>query len=98
VTIPSCCGSCNRKTAINLQDYVSKLSEIMGFPYAKNSEKVVQYLSRHGKVEVAIKWAKELELSHAGNTPSQSYPFTRVYLLVERLLIYVKQEEQKQLL
>ena len=41
-----------------------------------------------GSVRQAIKWARELEKMHAGKTPSEAFPCTHVYELVEQLLQY----------
>jgi hypothetical protein len=79
--------------ALKRQQYIGILSKILGFKYEKNkqnSEKVVELLFEKGNVRNAIQWAEMLEQMHVGNTPSKSCPYTRVYILVKRLLKYTK--------
>lgn len=76
------------QTAINRGDYFSILSKRLGFKYGKNDLRVAEILFEKGNVHQAIKWAQELEKMHEGKTPSQSFPSTNVYKLVDRLLIY----------
>jgi hypothetical protein len=78
------------ETALKRQQYFDILSDILGFKYAKNSQDVVQLLFEKGNIKRAIGWARHLEDMHAGLTPSESCPYTRVYLLVENLLTYSK--------
>jgi tetratricopeptide (TPR) repeat protein len=60
--------------------------------YEKNDLNVVKFLFQHGKVRQAIEWARELEENSSGATPANACPTTRVYVLVERLLDYVKHD------
>lgn len=76
------------ESALNRKDYISRLSNYLGFKYRKNDERVVKSLFEHGNVKRAIGWAKRLEKLHEGKTPSDSCPYTRVHILVERLLTY----------
>jgi hypothetical protein len=76
------------QTAINREDYFSILSKKLGFKYGKNNMRVVEALFGKGNVRKAIKWAKELEKMHTGKTPSEAFPSTHVYELVEQLLQY----------
>lgn len=79
--------------ALKRHQYIEILTKILGFRYEKNkqnSEKVVELLFKKGDVRKAIQWAEQLEQMHAGLTPSRSCPYTRVYILVDRLLKYTK--------
>ncbi len=75
--------------AIRREQYFDRLSAILGFPYQKNTSAVVTHLFEHGNFRQAIQWEKMLEQLHAGNTPADSCPSTRVYVLVERLAEYL---------
>lgn len=77
------------QTAINRGDYFSILSKKLGFKYGKNDIRVVEALFEKGNVHQAMKWAQALEKMHEGKTPSESFPSTNVYKLVERLSIYL---------
>lgn len=77
-------------TALHREDYFKRLTGILGFKYAKNTDDVVQFLFDKGNVRQAIKWAKDLSNMHVGKTPSNCLPYTRVYQLVENLLEYSK--------
>jgi hypothetical protein len=78
------------EAALHRKDYISRLSQYLGFKYNKNDRNVVKFLFSNGNVKQAISWAKRLEKIHDGKTPSESCPYTRVYVLVERLLEYSK--------
>lgn len=82
-------------TAIKRQQYFDILSEELNFKYGKdekNGKKAVEYLFEKGKIRRAIKWAEKLEKLHAGKTPSDSCPYTRVHILVEKLLDYANHD------
>ena len=76
------------QTAIDRKAYFSILTQKLGFKYGKNNIKVVEALFGKGSVRQAVKWARELEKMHAGKTPSEAFPSTHVYELVEQLLQY----------
>lgn len=78
------------QSALHRNDYITTLTDQLGFKYTKNTSKVVDELFRIGNVKQAIKWARELESIHIDKTPSDSCPYTRVYVLVERLLQYIE--------
>jgi len=80
------------QNALHRSDYVTILSRILKFKYEKNDLNVVKFLFQHGKVRQAIEWARELEENSSGATPANACPTTRVYVLVERLLDYVKHD------
>jgi len=77
------------QTAINRKAYFSILTQRLGFKYGKNDIKVVEALFEKGRVRQAVKWARELGKRHTGKTPSEAFPSTHVYELVERLLQYL---------
>lgn len=81
------------QNALHRNDYIGILSKILGFKYEKNDLKVISMLFSKGNVRQAIQWAKILEQNCRGLTPTNSCPFTRVYVLVERLLEYTKQRK-----
>ena len=76
------------QNALHRSDYITKLSKILKFKYEKNDMNAVKALFEKGNVKQAINWAKALEAKHVGSTPANSCPYTRVYVLVERLLKY----------
>lgn len=81
------------ENALKRHQYINILTKILGFKYEKNkqnSEKVVELLFKKGDVRKAIQWAEMLEQNHAELPPSKKCPYTRVYILVERLLKYTK--------
>jgi hypothetical protein len=80
------------QNALHRGDYITTLSRILNFKYEKNDLNVIKFLFQNGNVRQAIEWAKELEANNLGVTPANSCPYTRVYLLVERLLEYVKHD------
>lgn len=80
------------QNSLHRSDYIRTLSNILGFKYEKNDLNVIKVLFDKGNVRQAIEWAKELEKNCTGATPANSCPTTRVYLLVKRLLDYVKHD------
>lgn len=79
------------QTALNRADYTKILSKILKRKYRKNDVTVIKALFEKGDVRQAIAWAKQLEENSFGKTPSDACPTTRVYVLVERLLAYTRQ-------
>lgn len=76
------------QTALHRQDYFKRLTEILGEKYLKNSANIVERVFKEGNVQRAITWARTLDEMHDGKTPSNSCPLTKIYLLVENLLLY----------
>lgn len=74
---------------LNRTDYIKKLTEYLGYKYAKNSLKVVKDIFEKGDIDQAISRARQLEKLHEGKTSSDSCPYTRLYILVERLRDYL---------
>ena len=70
-----------------------ELSIKLGRPYTyqKNSPEMFALLRRHGNIEQAIKWAKQLETEFTGRTDYANHnPCTKVYELIEKLLLLKK--------
>ena len=66
-----------------------ELSQKSGQPYTyrKNSPDMFLLLKKHGNIEQAIAWAKQLEAEFIGRTDYANHnPCTRVYALLEKLL------------
>lgn len=80
------------QTALHRRDYITTLSRILQFKYEKNDLNAVKALFEKGNVKRAITWAKALEAMHVGTTPASSCPYTRIHVLVERLLKYTKHD------
>lgn len=80
------------QTAVHQRDCLAILSKLLRFTYRKSDLKVVASVFEKGNVKQAIVWAKSLEAKHEDSAPANSCPFTRVYVLVERLLKYTKQD------
>jgi RloB-like protein len=78
------------QNALHRSDYIKTLSKKLNFKYEKNDMKAVHALFEKGNVKRAIKWAKDLEAMHVHSTPAKACPYTRVHVLVERLLKYTK--------
>lgn len=81
------------ETALHRNDYISILSDTLGFKYQKNNKEIVELLFSKGDVNQAIKWAKKLEKKHASLTPSESCPCTTIYKLVDSLLNYINNKK-----
>ena len=74
-------------------NYFEKLNEIFKekklVKYEKNNKDIFGVLLEHGNPKDAINFAKKLEVVNNGKTPADSVPETKVYKLVESLLIYL---------
>lgn len=78
------------ESALHRDRYIEILSDILGVKYEKNILDLAKRIHAEGNVKQAIAWANFLEAMHLGNVPAQSCPYTRVYVLVERLLAYIE--------
>lgn len=78
------------QSASHRDKYIKTLSGILGAKYKKNSLALAERIHTEGDVTQAIAWANALDAMHAGSTPANSCPFTRVYVLVERLMAYIE--------
>ena len=81
------------QTALKRDQYIEILSSILGFKYEKNkqvSERVIKFLFERGDIRNAFNWAERLEELHRGKKYSQYCPYTRVHVLVKRILDYAK--------
>jgi RloB-like protein len=79
------------QSALHRDIYIEKLTRILKSKYKKNDLEVVKSIFEKGKVNLAIARAKKLESMHLGVTPAKATPYTRIYLLVERLLQFKNQ-------
>ncbi|KAA2238831.1 RloB domain-containing protein [Chitinophaga agrisoli] len=80
------------QSALHRSDYIAKLSDYLGVEYQKNSVALIKRIHTEGNVDRALSWAYELEQLHKGRLPSRSCPYTRVYILVDRLIAYIRNE------
>ena len=78
------------QSALHRTSYITALSKILSIRYKKNSLDIAKQIHNKGDVNQAIAWAYNLEAMHADNNPSVSCPYTRVYVLVERLMAYIE--------
>jgi len=79
---------------IRREEYIRKLDEHFrkkGFDgYRKNRSDIFDILSKYGDLDSAIRWAQKIMNEHAGKTPSQSVPATRVHELIIELQRHLK--------
>lgn len=80
------------QSALHRNDYIKKLSKVLGYKYEKNNSDIVDFINSKGNVRQAIKWARKLDELHQDKTESNSCPSTKVYELVESLLDYFDEE------
>jgi hypothetical protein len=70
-------------TGISRQDYMKKLDQHLGNPYAKNNKTLYDYLLRHQ--QQGIRNAEKLLQSYSPPRPEHDNPSTTVHLLVGQL-------------
>jgi hypothetical protein len=75
-------------TAISRHDYITKLSKLLGRPYAKNSE--MMYAELEGRQADAIRNAHRLLAQRDPPNPAFDNPSTTVHLLVEQLNRFIR--------
>jgi hypothetical protein len=75
-------------TAISRSDYITKLSELLGCRYEKNSETIYEAIERHQND--AIRNAQKLLEQYSPPDPARDNPSTTVHLLVEQLNRFVR--------
>lgn len=78
------------QSALHRDDYIKKLSSKLGVKYKKNNKAITKRIHTEGNVDKAIAWASQLEILHKGNAAPDSCPYTRLYVLVDRLMAYIK--------
>jgi len=83
----------NYKSNTHRDCYIETLDKefmrIVGTTYKKNNECLFDHLTTYGNPKLAIKWAKDQILECKDLTDAKSAPATKVYLLVEKLAIYL---------
>lgn len=75
-------------TGIPRNDYIKKLTSLLGKKYQKNSTTI--YNDLLDKQDIAIKNAKKLLEQYEPSQPEQNNPSTTVHLLVERLTEFAR--------
>jgi hypothetical protein len=75
-------------TAVPRSDYYKKLTKLLGYDYAKNSDDM--YVKLEDKQNQAIKRAQKLLASYEPHYPESDNPVTTVHLLVEELNKYIR--------
>jgi len=83
------------QSALHRNDYISILTKILRRRYQKNNAKITEQICTQGNVEQAILWAKKLEELHPDPDDATACPYTRIYILVERLLAYIQDREPR---
>ncbi|SFW78450.1 RloB family protein [Chitinophaga sancti] len=73
-----------------LEDSIKALPGYGGFQYEHGNASVLTPINERGDQAAAIRRAKLLEVAHNGKTFLESNPCTRVYLLVEDLLAWIR--------
>lgn len=88
----------NLQSNIEREDYIRKLDEYFkkfGLGrYRKNRSDLFNILMKEGNFELAVRWAKQRMEDHAGKTPTQSVPATRVHELVLELMRYIDDDNE----
>jgi hypothetical protein len=72
-----------------------KFKELGIGKYQKNMTDIFNILMKKGSPKLAIRYAKRIIKDGQGRTPSEIAPGTKVYELVEELVKYLPEEEQK---
>lgn len=83
-------------------EYISFLNEkfsALGLgKYQKNMKNIYDILLNKGNPKLAIRYAKRIIKAGQGRTPTEIAPGTKVYELVEELVKYLPEEEQREYL
>lgn len=86
----------NLQADIDREQYRHKLNQYFQQKglgrYQKNRKNMFSTLREYGNLPLAMRYAEQRIKEHAGNTPSQSVPATRVHELVLELLRYLPVE------
>lgn len=77
-------------TAVNRNEYKSRLSKRLGFEYQKNNPKMYQILKN--RQQIALQNAKKLYQSYSPSIPSKDNPSTTMFEIVEYLNQFGKNE------
>lgn len=75
--------------------YFERLSDVLNTNYVKNDPEICKKIHNALSVKKAIGNAFKLEKLHAGKSPAQWRPYTRVYRLVDRLMGHIENRQAK---
>ncbi|GAA3928903.1 hypothetical protein GO495_06420 [Chitinophaga oryziterrae] len=78
------------ESAIGRKVYFERLSKLLNTNYSKSEPTVCERIHKEGDVKRAIVRGKRLEALHNGKNAAAASPYTRIYILVERLLKYLE--------
>lgn len=73
------------QSRLTREQYFNKMRLILGRYEKREKDIYTRLIQQGGKTDVAIRNARLLETMCAGSSPASSKPYTRVYVLVERL-------------
>jgi len=74
------------EAALGRKVYIERLSKVLNAEYEKNQASIAETIHTKGNVKRAIKRGKALEALHAGKSAAASTPYTRIHVLVDRLM------------
>lgn len=83
------------ESALGRKVYFERLTKVLKTEYTKNDTAICEMIHTKGNVNKAITRGHSLEKYHSGKKPVEYNPYTRVYILVERLMAHIENREPK---
>ncbi|MCF6404881.1 RloB family protein [Chitinophaga filiformis] len=77
------------EAALGRKVYIERLSKVLNAAYEKNLASIAETIHTKGDVKRAIQRGKALEALHTGKSAAASTPYTRIYVLVDRLMSHL---------
>jgi hypothetical protein len=78
------------EAAVGRKVYIERLSNVLKVDYKKSDATIAPLIHKNGNINKAIARGYQLEQLHAGTAAANASPYTRVYVLAERLMAYIE--------
>lgn len=78
------------EAAVGRKVYIERLSNVLGVDYEKSDATIAPLIHKNGDINRAIARGYLLEQLHVDSAAANANPYTRVYILAERLMAYIE--------
>lgn len=83
------------EAAVGRNVYIERLSNVLKVGYKKSNATIPSMIHKNGDINRAIARGYRLEQLHADSAAVNASPYTRVYVLAERLMAYIENREAR---
>jgi hypothetical protein len=83
------------QAATGRKAYNDRLSKVLKVKYSKTEPSISARIHKEGDVKRAIERGNALEALHDGKRVSEYNPYTRVYVLVDRIMSHIENRDAR---